>query len=405
MENELFSNVFDDDEEEDFQFNFEENDSTSSMDVNSDIGDTKVEEHTGSIEDGPFIPIGDGGYISNEIVKSPGMEDHKYTIEVPEKPKVEHEAEWWDRINEFESNSWSANNRGLLTGFKSIDDAFDGGLKSGFVIIGGDSNLGKSALMTQLAWGVATNNQDVYVMDFSLDDPMPDKMSRIIGCGSKVILNSVKYPNKYTQLPLMLARRKKGLNEVRKRTGSYRAFDSNDVSCIEEISAKVEETIIAYKVNNVNKKVVVFIDNFHDLASNTQTFASDKMKYDFLASWCADLAIEHDIPVICTAELKKINGIRRAGLDDLREAVKIKYEAKAVLLVYNEVHYKGEGSEIFFMRSNTQLKQPVFEVHFAKNKLSGYKGRLFFEFYPEMARLEESNDASSKHYASLVYAV
>ena len=32
--------------------------------------------------------------------------------------------------------------------------------------------------------------------------------------------------------------------------------------------------------------------------------------------------------------------------------VKIKYEAKAILLCYNEVHYKGENSNIYFTRNN-----------------------------------------------------
>jgi replicative DNA helicase len=107
--------------------------------------------------------------------------------------------------------------------------------------------------------------------------------------------------------------------------------------------------------------------------------------------------------MICSAELKKLNGVRRPSLDDLRETVKIKYEAKAVLLVYNEVHYKGESAGVYFLWQNEPLKQPVFEVHFAKNKFHTYKGRLFFEFYPEMARFEEADPQAAKAYASVVF--
>mgnify|MGYP002514940018 CR=1 FL=1 len=94
--------------------------------------------------------------------------------------------------------------------------------------------------------------------------------------------------------------------------------------------------------------------------------------------------IQYNIPLVCTAEMKKINGDRRPILDDIRECVKIKYEAKAIILVYNEVHYKGESSEIFFNRNGYMMKQPVLELHFAKNKISSFKGRLFYEFYPEL---------------------
>ena len=86
------------------------------------------------------------------------------------------------------------------------------------------------------------------------------------------------------------------------------------------------------------------------------------------------------------------------------EGVKIKYEAKAIILVYNEVHYKGESSEIFFNRNGYMMKQPVLELHFAKNKISSFKGRLFYEFYPELSRLEEPDEDSIRRYAGLVYS-
>ena len=64
-------------------------------------------------------------------------------------------------IDEFENNAWQAKNTGIKTGFDSVDKAFDGGLYPGFIIIGGDSNLGKTAFLTQLAWQVSQNNNDI----------------------------------------------------------------------------------------------------------------------------------------------------------------------------------------------------------------------------------------------------
>ena len=157
-----------------------------------------------------------------------------------------------------------------------------------------------------------------------------------------------------------------------------------------------------FKVNNIDKKIVVFIDNFHDL-NLTEEPKSDKEKFDKLAQWCSDLAIKHNISIVCSAEFKKLNGTRRAILDDLRESVKIKYEAKAVLLCYNEVHYKGESADVYYLKNNNPFKQPIFEIHFAKNKFGTYKGRNFFEFYPEMALLRECQDAVQKTYQQIVF--
>lgn len=352
---------------------------------------------------GAFVTDRDEAYTEYETIEIPGQQPLKVKYNVPSRPILSHELEMWNIINDFELNSWSPNNNGLRSGFKGFDDAFDGGIKPGFVVIGGDSNLGKSGLVSQLAWQIADLNKDAYVMDFSLDDPMPDKLARIIGSGSKVLLNAVKFPNKYASMPLMLVRRKEAINKLRSATGRYRAYDANFTTFVEDIEEEIKRIKILLDSAGINKKIVVFIDNFHDLNIKNNSSLVDKQKYDFIAQWCSDTAIKYNLSLIATAELRKINGNKRPTLDDLRETVKIKYEAKAVLLVYNEVHYKGEGSDVYFMKQGAPLKQPVFEVHFAKNKFHSYKGRQFFEFYPEMARMEESDQQSSKHYSSLVY--
>ena len=130
---------------------------------------------------------------------------------------------------------------------------------------------------------------------------------------------------------------------------------------------------------------------------------SDKEKYDFMAQWCSDVAIKYDIIMLCTGELKKLNATRRPIGDDIRESVKIQYEAKALLLVYNEVHYKGENANIYYMKKNNPFKQPIFEVHFIKNKLGPYKGRVFLKFFPEMALMEECDENTQKNFTNLLY--
>ena len=55
------------------------------------------------------------------------------------------------------------------------------------------------------------------------------------------------------------------------------------------------------------------------------------------------------------------------------------------------------------MKQNNPLKQPIFEVHFAKNKFGTYKGRVFFEFYPEMAHMKECDPAAQKTYSQIIF--
>lgn len=351
----------------------------------------------------PFIPTSDSGYKENIQIDLLDKGFKNVEISVPAKPTLKHEIEMWDAINKFETESWSPHKKGLDCGFDSLNKALDGGIKSGFIIIAAESNIGKTAFISQLATQIVNNNQDVYVMDFSLDDPMPDKLARIVACDNKVLINAIKSPLNYTEYPLMLARRIVGLNRLRAMTPKYRAYDATFTTDIEAIEDEVVRIKVDLDAIGSKKQIVVMIDNFHDLTSRDHPNYQDKQKFDYLAQRCADLAIKYDIPVICSAELRKMNTNTRPTLDDIREAVKIKYEAKAILLCHNDVHTKGEAANVFFKRSDKPAeKQPVFEVHVAKNKFGSFKGRLFFESYPEMARMEQADDQSAKHYAGII---
>lgn len=318
---------------------------------------------------------------------------------------LDYEKEQWETINQFEEKAWSTMNRGLKSGWDSIDKAL-GGIQTGFHLIGGDSNIGKTSFISQLAAGIASNNRDdVYVIDFSLDDPILDKVSRMIACMQKVIINAVKSPRAYKQYPKMLERRYRGLEELRDMVDCYKCYDMEHGTDFETIIETVKRHAVELSAAGEKRKIVVFIDNFHDLTTDhPESKGSDKNKYDYLARAVSDAATLLDAPIICSAEFKKINGFRRPVLDDLRESVKIKYEAKSIMLCYNEVSLKGEAAAVYFNKVGDTSKQPVYEVEFAKNKFSSFKGRIFFEGYPEMAYFTESDDDSTQRYKNVIYA-
>lgn len=334
------------------------------------------------------------------------------SINKPKKPKnlLPHSEQMWDTIDAFEERAWSNAATGIPTGFKGLDKALDGGWQTGWILVGGDSNIGKTSFLSQLAWKTAEVNNDVYVLDFSLDDPMHDKIPRVVASANKVLINAVKNPNGYSHLPKMLQRREDGLNQLRDAIDRYRCLDANHSTDVDKIEDTIKETLVnleleAQTVGGKPKRLIVFIDNFHDLSTTAkESQGSDKQKYDYLAQKVSDLATKYDICIVTTGEFKKLNGFRRPGLDDLRESVKIKYEAKAILLCYNEVGLKGESASIYYEIQGDAMKKPVFEVKFGKNKMGSFKGRVFFEFYPEIAYFDEADAQSTKRYNNLIYA-
>lgn len=328
------------------------------------------------------------------------------------KPKnlLPHASQMWDTIDAFEQRAWSNVATGIPTGFKGLDKALDGGWQTGWILVGGDSNIGKTSFLSQLAWKTAEVNNDVYVLDFSLDDPMHDKIPRVVASANKVLINAVKNPLGYQHLPKMLQRREDGLKQLRDAVERYRCLDANHSTDVDKIEDTIKETLVNLELEAQTngtkpKRLVVFIDNFHDLSTSAkEAQGSDKQKYDYLAQKVSDLATKYDICIVTTGEFKKLNGYRRPGLDDLRESVKIKYEAKAILLCYNEVGLKGEAASIYYEVQGDAMKKPVFEVKFGKNKMGSFKGRVFFEFYPELAYFEEADAQSTKRYNNLIYS-
>ncbi|WP_421021401.1 hypothetical protein, partial [Klebsiella pneumoniae] len=69
--------------------------------------------------------------------------DRKYIKKAPADLK-DYELEQWETLNDFEEKAWSDQNKGLKTGWKGIDKAI-GGLQTGFHVIGGNSNIGKTS--------------------------------------------------------------------------------------------------------------------------------------------------------------------------------------------------------------------------------------------------------------------
>lgn len=329
--------------------------------------------------------------------------DLKVVPEIPvqEEPEIINEL-----YKEFEDNVDMVDNYcktrgvfgGLDVGFPQMTHALEG-LQPGIILIAGQPNVGKSALVLQMALQVAKTNEKVYCMYHSIDDNIKEMLPRAVATLAKVPINSIKFPQKLEQEGQFkaLERREKALNEIKQLSDRFGIRDSlynGEGADIESI----EQSIKNIKMSLPDDvRICLFIDNFHDLNSKTIARSdSEAKRYEYICEKLTSLANNYDMAIVCTAELKKLNGNRRPTIEDVRESVKISYEAKAILLCYNEVGLKGENANIYWDDPGKEGKQPVLEVHFGKNKLSSFKNRLFYSFWPEMSRLEETSPDGAK---------
>lgn len=340
------------------------------------------------------------------VATQPQEEQH---IELPDLIK-----EMTQIINDVDTYSL---NRGVLGGLDwgvgSFNEAFEG-LNPGLHLIAGQPNIGKSALCLQLAWSIAQNNRSIteekpqkaYVLYFSLDDNAKDILPRVVSMDQRIPINIVTKPAMYRNSPGSmhhLARRDEGIRRLHEAIPYFKIYDTTySPGCdnIDTIESIVRQHNAILKECDEAYQLVIFIDNFHDITA--PGFNGNNEKYDYIAGQLSSICTTYNVPMICTAEFRKLNGARRPTIDDVRETVKISYEAKAIMLCYNEVGLRGEASQIFWEQEGFTEKRPVLEVKVGKNKFSSYKRRIYFEFAPEQSYLREATPQGAIRYSQMI---
>lgn len=313
-----------------------------------------------------------------------------------------------DQVDEY---SWQRGEIGGLDwGFEEFNKAFEG-LNTGVHLFAGQSNVGKSGIMMQMGWQIAQANQipterqpkKAFVLYFSLDDNNNELLPRLVAIDQKIPINAVRFPKKYMDNKHYMDRRKIGFQNLKNSVMHINMMDVNEGSDIEHIEATAERYALELAKIDPAYQIVLMIDNFHDITVRDVNFGSDgNGKYDYIADQLSRIATKFDCPIICTAEFRKLNGNRRPKLDDIRESVKIVYEAKAIILCYNEAGLRGQQSQIFWTDPSSPDKQPVFECQIGKNKFGSFKGRVFFEFIPAMSYFKEVPAAGAVRYNQMI---
>ena len=177
----------------------------------------------------------------------------------------------------------------LSTGFRSIDDALDGGLYTGLYFIGAVSSLGKTTLTLQMADNLAKQGRDV--LFFSLEQSKFDLMSKSISRETFLYCrnNRLGTKNAKSNLAIMDGQRWAGFSDTEKEVmkGAFSAYeDFADHVFIHEGVGNISVDEIREKVRTHisltgNKFPVVFIDYLQILkAADGDERATDKQVVD-----------------------------------------------------------------------------------------------------------------------------
>lgn len=245
------------------------------------------------------------------------------------KDKPPYIDEMMAKIEEMDEYAQNRGSMGLDFGIQSLNQAFNG-LNPGLTLLAGSANSGKSMMLLEIMRRVIINNQyqDVdhpkkaYCMYFSLDDSNNELMPRLIASDQKIRINDALFPKTLVNKPVVQEKRRVGVENLKANAKYFSMHDALEGQSIQQIERTLSKRYQELEMIAPGEyQIVVFIDNFHDLSYETEGFMEDNQKFDFISGRLNELAIEYNVPVLCSAEFRKISTLKRPTEDDIKSTV------------------------------------------------------------------------------------
>ena len=295
----------------------------------------------------------------------------------------------------------------ISTGFKSLDDIFDGGLYSGLYCIGAISSLGKTTFTLQIGDNIAQTGRGVLV--FSLEMSRNELIAKTLSRLS--LLKSLElYGN------LSKAKTTRGILK-----GDYNREEREIIiEAIQEYSqwgqklhitegignvgvAEITDKLKQYMKFNDGEPPVIIIDYLQILAPYSEK-ATDKQNVDKNILELKRLSRDYDTPIIGISSFNRENYNEPVSMASFKESGAIEYSSDVLIGLqyagydYQDKEIKGqadnEHEETDKARKHRLRKLNKYNAEKAKNldsqqiqlkilkSRNGVRGDLFFNFWP-----------------------
>jgi len=271
--------------------------------------------------------------------------------------------------------------------------------KDVLIMLGGRANSGKSSLLAKLAYDIARHEENnACVIYHSIDDSAAQILPKFISVaeGSKtgITINEIIHPKYW---------KSKGWDCSTRREAGYAAIKdlvADGRLILKDVSdgtslAFAEQLVTYYQQKYPDRQVVYILDNFHKLPDQAGTKGDDeRVRVKRLSSLIKELATRHHIPVICTVEYTKMQPGTRPSDDNIGESVQLNYDGNLTMHLYNDFNDFAGKSNLYHeatIHGKSDVKLPLMELIVSKNKISSYKGSLYFRFYPHSSDFAEAS--------------
>lgn len=283
-------------------------------------------------------------------------------------------AESFDRIEELHRNKGSL--RGVSTGYKDLDARTAGFQKSDLLILASRPAMGKSTLVSNLAYNIASQQKKA-VLFFSLEMSKDQLVDRMLADAS-------------------------GVDAFKIRTGNLTETDfgklSDAMGEMAEAPIFIDDTP-GLSVLEMRTKArreahnqplgLIIVDYLQLMQGSGSRRSSDNRVQEVseISRGLKLIARELDVPVIALSQLSRTVESRHPQipqLADLRESGSIEQDADLVMFLYREDYYNPDTEN-----------QHITDLIIAKHR-NGPTGKINLYFHPERLRFMSLDKKSNK---------
>jgi len=255
---------------------------------------------------------------------------------------------------------------GISTGLRLLDYKLDGLQKNKYCLLAARPSMGKTALMLQIANGVASKNKNVAI--YSLEMEKKELTQRLVVHQSQVHLKLIKDKklddkewNKLKSAAESIAKRKIYIDDT---------FDQT-IATIYKSARKLKKKLIA-KGEDLDLVMIDYIQ----LLNSDGKFESENKKVSHDSRQIKKVAKDLDTCVIALSQLSRSCESRdnkRPQLSDLRDSGSLEQDADIVMFLYRDDYYAEKKNPKDFKPDRTA------EVSVSKNR-AGETGTAVFEW-------------------------
>lgn len=278
---------------------------------------------------------------------------------------------------------------GWSTGYAEIDKALGGfPRKECMVSLAGDGNVGKSAICQNVGLKIAQNHSDVCVLLFSIDDTRSQVIPRLLAQMTGIPINDITQPGGGNMTESQLARLREAYGTLEELIAQGR-FDIKDASHSASM-AFADGWIDATRNQHPDRQILFILDNFHRLRGLSGTGERERLEQASDAVFM--LTKQKGITALCTMELRKREyPNKRPRIEDLKGSKRFEYDNSVIIMLHNPMHVdQANPNSAHWMEDG--VSKPIVEMHFDKNKVTSFKGRVNVRFRPETSQILDHYD-------------